>query len=272
MRILDLGFGGGNFLSYLLETFPILQPDLQFEVFGLDVTPWQLAERKGRKYLAERHPEIDWDGRLAIIGTEEIWPYSADFFDFIVSNQVMEHVDDHAFVLGEIRRCLRTDGLGINLFPVREVLWEGHALMPFVHRISDETARARVMWILAAMGFRGRYQSDRHERQWGSLRDFAREFSHVLEMQTNYITAKELKDLANLAGLEIDYSYTKDFYAAKLLSWAGKRAYKYKHHGMLEMATLPLAKRLASITVLLKKPPPQADSPGARLSEPCCRH
>jgi hypothetical protein len=53
---------------------------------------------------------------------------------------------------------LRPGGVSINQFPVREVLWEGHALMPLVHRIKHGQARARLILLFAKAGFRGEYR------------------------------------------------------------------------------------------------------------------
>jgi len=188
-----------------------------------------------------------------MITTQQKWPHPSEYFDFIVSNQVMEHVMDHDFVLSEIARCLKPGGISIHLFPVREVLWEGHALMPLVHRIRDIDRRARFMYFFARLGFKRHYYREKNRRGWKSLREFATVFAHILEVDTNYITTKQLRDASDRAGLTISFSYTKDLYSAKALSYLGQRSYTYHEMGFIEKLGFLILRRLSSITVLLRK-------------------
>ncbi len=55
------------------------------------------------------------------------------YFDFVFSNQVLEHVEDLDGALGEIRRVLKSDGHSVHLFPSRDVWREGHCGIPFLH-------------------------------------------------------------------------------------------------------------------------------------------
>lgn len=253
VRILDLGCGEGKFISYLVNLLPVLRPGIGFEVFGLDVNIWKLLENKGKPFLRAQHPNIDWESRLAIISPEEKWPYPDESFDFITSNQVMEHVKDYGFVFQEIHRCLRPDGLSINLFPVYEVLWEAHVHMPVVHRIKNLEKRARYIRFFAGIGFTRRYEIERRRRSWQSLDEFADDFAKILEKNTNYINMRELSAIAKQTRLRIAFTYTKDFFLAKMLSLVGKRYHKYRNRPLTNSFALFFAKRLSSITVLLNK-------------------
>jgi SAM-dependent methyltransferase len=246
VRILDVGCGDGRLLAHLLDALPKLRPDLSFEVFGLDI-----SDAGQQEFLTQKHPFVNWDERLRLISARDKWPYPDKSFDFITSNQVMEHVMDHSFVFREIARCLRSQAVSVNVFPVREVLWEGHALMPLVHRIKDEQARARLMLFFAMLGFRRHYHREMQLRGWKSLREFARIFAHVLQTDTNYISAKQLVSAAEHAGLRISFAYTKDYFLAKALSYLGRRPYRYRNTGTFESVAFLLGKSLASVTVML---------------------
>jgi SAM-dependent methyltransferase len=257
VRILDLGCGDGKLLSHLVSSLSRLQPDLNLDVFGLDVSDAGQQDQgfidQTALLLLKEHPQVSWKNRLTMITTEQTWPYDAESFDFIVSNQVMEHVMDHDFVFREINRCLRPGGLSIHLFPIRESLWEGHALMPLVHQIRDVDHRARLMYFFARLGFNRHYYREMNRRGWTSLREFAHIFARVLESNTNYITTRQLRDIADRAGLAVSFSYTKDLYSAKALSYLGKRYYSYREMGLAERLSFFLFRLLGGITVILRK-------------------
>ncbi len=52
-----------------------------------------------------------------VITASEPWPFEDSHFDNIVATQVMEHVADYEFVLGEVRRTLKPGGCAVFTFP-----------------------------------------------------------------------------------------------------------------------------------------------------------
>jgi SAM-dependent methyltransferase len=256
--ILDLGCGDGALMCHYLDSLPVLQPRYRFHVAGLDVADAGQQQAgfmaKTLDLLTAKHPRTDWKQRLSLVMTEDKWPYADATFDFITSNQVMEHVVDHAMVFREIHRCLRPGGVAIHLFPVREVLWEGHALMPLVHRSRSVTQRARLMYLFAQLGFTRHYYRERERRGWTSLREFSRVFAGVLEADTNYQTQRRLAEITVCAGLRCSFEYTKDFYIAKFRSLMGRRSYRYRHMGALENVALWVCRRISSVTLVQRKP------------------
>ncbi len=220
VRILDLGCGDGRLLSYLATNLPILQPDVRFELYGLDVDDCGVQDRGfldgARALLRERVPSEDWHGRLISLSTTDAWPFADDYFDAIVSNQVFEHIGDHAFVLGQIARTLRTGGFSVHLFPLRHYVYEGHLHLPFVHRIRDFDLLRAYIRTLSRLGL-GKFPA--HRRATGiSLEEFSERHADYMHYQTNYLTYTEALTLAKRADLRGSLRYTKEFYAAKVRS------------------------------------------------------
>jgi hypothetical protein len=76
-------------------------------------------------------------------------------------------------------------------------------------------------------------------------------FARVLQTDTNYLTAKQLIDAAEHAVLQASFTDTKDYIMANMLSYAGKRPYRYRP--LPEGAGFFIRKYLASVTGLLRK-------------------
>ena len=66
------------------------------------------------------------------------------------------------------------------------------------------------------------------------MREFSQVFARVLETDTNYLTTIQLRTIAEQAGLAASFSYTKDFFNAKALSYLGRRCYTYLELGLVE--------------------------------------
>ena len=125
--------------------------------------------------------------------------------------------------------------------------------MPLVHKIKDEQRRARLMLLFAKVGFRRHYYREMQRRGWKSLEEFASTFAHVLETDTNYLTVQQLREVAGHAGLEISFTYTKDYIVAKFLSYLGYRPYMYSTLRLGDSFAFLVIRYLTSVTVLLKK-------------------
>jgi SAM-dependent methyltransferase len=81
-------------------------------------------------------------------------PFPNDTFDLIVSNQVLEHVEDIDFTLKEIHRVLKCNGTFLTIFPHISVWREGHCGIPFSHWFSSRSnLRYPYMRILRLLRF-----------------------------------------------------------------------------------------------------------------------
>ncbi len=104
-RILDVGCGLGMYVAHLRE--------YSDEVYGVDIDPAKVAEA-GRTL-----PHIT-------VSPAETLPFDDEFFDVILLNEVIEHVDDDAATIREACRVLRVGGHIVIYAPNRLYPFETH--------------------------------------------------------------------------------------------------------------------------------------------------
>lgn len=137
-RVLDYGCGGGEIVRRLRDS--------GVEAFGCDVF------YEGGNYSVAVGSELFESGIVRRIDGGTI-PFDDESFDYVLNNQVMEHVEDLDAVLGEIRRVMKPGGILLSLFPDRGVWREGHCGIPFLHWFPKESG-ARV-WYATALRLLG---------------------------------------------------------------------------------------------------------------------
>ena len=117
-KVLDFGCGNGNVIISMREK--------GFEFYGVD------SYYDGDEETYNKHKSNLPFIRKYLPPQEKI-PFPDEYFDFIYSNQVFEHIKDINFILDELNRILKKDGVMVHNFPVKEYLVEGHFRLPFVH-------------------------------------------------------------------------------------------------------------------------------------------
>lgn len=111
-RVLDAGCGRGFYvkLASLLD-FPV-------EIVGIDLQ---------KKYLAVAYENCKRDKRVKLKNASiyEI-PYEKEYFDFIISSEVLEHLDDDIKAVTELRRVLKKNGTLVVTVPNKDFpfLWD----------------------------------------------------------------------------------------------------------------------------------------------------
>lgn len=139
MKVLDWGCGRGRFVLWLREH--------GFDAYGVDIDDepvnngLPLFEKKGHhnKPLSG----ISADGRTI---------YPDGFFDFVMTDNVLEHVSDLGKVMTEIDRLTAADGGGYHIFPAQRQFIEGHLFMPIVHWLPAGDLRKAVIRRCVKMG------------------------------------------------------------------------------------------------------------------------
>lgn len=106
-RLLEEGCGVGMYVAALLPYAD--------EVCGIDVEP---------EYLAQAAAFVP-DAHLQLAASEHL-PYADDYFDLILSHEVIEHVQDDRATAAEMARVLRPGGRMVIFAPNRLYPFETH--------------------------------------------------------------------------------------------------------------------------------------------------
>jgi SAM-dependent methyltransferase len=137
-RVLDYGCGAGEIVNLLRHN--------QIPANGCDMF------YDGGDHAVFMNKDVKDSGVIRKMDGDRI-PFDDASFDFVVNNQVMEHVENMDVVLAEIRRVLKPGGTVLSLFPDKGVWREGHVGVPFVHWFPKQT-QFRV-WYTAAFRLLG---------------------------------------------------------------------------------------------------------------------
>jgi SAM-dependent methyltransferase len=180
-RILDFGCGSGRYVYDYR--------DAGFDAYGFDIaSSVELRDasdeaffRFGLSGVPGNVPDYEVDEQSYRVAFDD------DSFDFVFSNSVFEHVQNHDLALREIARVLRPGGLAIHTFPARYCLIEPHMFVP-LGGIFTSVAWYR-LWAL--LGIRNAYQRGM------SARDVALANRGYAESGINYVPVPRLLQLAS---------------------------------------------------------------------------
>jgi cyclopropane fatty-acyl-phospholipid synthase-like methyltransferase len=105
-KVLDLGCGSGRHLIYFASE--------GFDIYGFDSSPNAL--KLARKWLDERNLNV----QIYLHRMEKKFPFKTDFFDAIISIQVIHHnkLEVIRKSVSEIERVLKNGGIIFISFPV----------------------------------------------------------------------------------------------------------------------------------------------------------
>jgi len=262
VRILDAGCGDGRLLAYLEACLTQLHPEWTIELYGFDVTDHGVQQSGfidgAAQYLSEHSPKVDWANRIRAVGARDPWPFSDESFDLVLSNQVLEHVQDHAHFFRELYRVLMRGGASVHLFPLKHYIYEGHLHLPWVHRIRSHDLRSGYISLLSRLGI-GKY---RHLDERGkpgrniSAQEYAERHADYMAFLTNYLSESQALDIATRAGLRASFRYTPDFYAQKLWSLAHhapRVIYQQTNRGLRDSIAVTFLRYVSSVTLTCQK-------------------
>ncbi|GAB2645027.1 hypothetical protein GCM10027270_35610 [Nocardioides ginkgobilobae] len=196
LKVLDLGCGRGGRVAWLLEQ--------GFDAYGLEVQPAYVA--RGQAYVGE--------GRLRLI-VEGRYPFEDGFFDVVISDQVLEHVEQLDPLCHEVRRVVRADGVGLHVFPAKRIVREPHLELPFVHWLPKGWTRWFAIAILLKAG-----RGAAHFPDLGT-RDRATIFSRYSKDQTYYRSLRKISREWRRAGFEVDVQRVTRARVSEQLGWSG---------------------------------------------------
>ena len=261
VSILDLGCGNGDLILLLTENLPQLNPDFNFKIYGYDINEHGGIKKDYLKNLilnlTNKFPQVNWSDHIKLISENDPIPFPSQFFDIIISNQVMEHVKDHPALFSELNRTLKHNGLSAHLFPFKDIIIDPHINLPFIHKIINLDRRKNIIRLFSKLGL-GKFHV--YRKKYGyNLEEFTQEFSDYFNRLVHYINHKEILEISRNHNFRLSYRYT-----ANLLSnffWGrGKKNLTYEYgfsdspvKGLLYMS---LFKYFFSITLLLDKEDP----------------
>lgn len=256
VRILDAGCGNGHLSSFLHVNLAALFPTVEFEIYGYDVADHGVQAKdyfSGTLAWCEQHcPDVRWEERLKLITHDQDWPFEAGFFDYVISNQVLEHVWDHRHFFAEHYRVLKTGGCGAHLFPLKHYIYEGHLLIPLVHRISDWYFLKAYIALMSKLGF-GKFR----EQKNASIDEFSEKHADYMTFFTNYLSHSELMTIVKRSQLRPSLRYTADFYMHKLRQLFGREVIidlgQHRRSGLAYWFGNHCLKYVSSITLFVEK-------------------
>ena len=127
LLVLDIGTGNGEIAHYLSYSFCVISVDIN------------------------DHRSIT-DNFSFLIANEAL-PFTANTFDIVISNHVIEHVKNPKWHVAEIHRVLKPQGWFYLATPNRLWPWEVHYRLPLAHYLPHKAFH----WLMQKTG---KYQED----------------------------------------------------------------------------------------------------------------
>jgi len=165
--LLDFGCGSGKWVQEMRNT--------GFQAFGC-----------GTRY--DNEPGVNTEEMIArgLIRILDLKNYALPFddntFDFIFSDNVFEHVQNYDQTNAEIARVIKENGLCLHIFPSRWRPVESHVYVPFASVF--QSYAWQYLWSVLGVHNEWENCSKPEER--------ARRFQHYLQLETNYLSKKDL--------------------------------------------------------------------------------
>jgi len=159
-RVLDFGCGKGGTVSALLAD--------GVDAYGVDNAPGEIA--LAQELVGDR-----------CVLAENSFPWPDGYFDYIVANQVLEHVTDLTGAMAEVARVLKPGGHFYSNSPARWMPVEPRIFIPFVHWMKPGPLRRAYIGLCIRLGI----------GQTNGATANAQE--HYLRTETFYRTRREMR-------------------------------------------------------------------------------
>lgn len=97
---------------------------------------------------------------------EEQIPFPEGSVDVVLSNQVVEHVEDKKRHFHEMWRVLKPGGFALLVIPVKETLMEGHVKLPLFHWVNLNSPIVRACYRFLVWIRLGAYPARAKRMEW----------------------------------------------------------------------------------------------------------
>lgn len=258
IRILDAGCGNGSMIKYLQIMLPQADPSRRWELYGYDVADHGVQTNpefisEAVRELNTSIPEIQWEQRIATISVKEAWPYKDGAFDVIISNQVVEHLNEPIQFFSELHRCLQPKGFSAHIFPLKTQLHETHIRVPFAHWIINHQLLHAWIKFWNRVGF-GRYKT--YNQPGDTFEQFCEKEADRITYYTRYMKYREFLQLGKDLSFRPSFRYSQDIYYAKLRAlfrMQPRLAYKAERNNFVDWWFAQLLKFGPVMTFFLDK-------------------
>jgi SAM-dependent methyltransferase len=147
LRVLDYGCGRGEKTAYLRR--------LGYDGYGVEIEPSYLE--KARHYFGTPQSGLPI---VSLLDERGRTVFPDGYFDVILTDQVLEHVEDLDAVLAELNRVTQPDGVMLHVFPSAFSVIEPHMFLPAVHWLPKNGLRRACIGLMLRLGMGARYFTD----------------------------------------------------------------------------------------------------------------
>lgn len=263
IRILDAGCGNGRLIRYLQVSLPMLHPDKVFAIHGFDVVDHGVQKlgfiQQTVKMLSSSHidTDIDWQKRIHAFSQDENWNFGSEKFNFIVSNQVLEHVANKDKFFHNVHENLENGGYSIHLAPLSHIIWEGHIFLPWAHKFRSFSALYGYIRLMSRLGF-GKFRQQRNrDIPIDTDRDvYSQRHADYIFFLTSYSSEAESLDVCRRNNLRADFRFSLEFFTSKARQLIGLHpnfVYAFREAGFFDSISIKFLRYLSSVTLVCKK-------------------
>lgn len=200
-KILDVGCGRGLTIANLLQ--------LGFDVYGAEATKKKVdLAKRGLAAVGENSDRV-----IQLNLKDGSYPLPSESFDFIYSDNVIEHVTDLTVFVEEISRMTKPDGAGFHIFPSKWKPVEVHLRIPFVHFLPKNRFRYYAIRLAMSVGFDPEWVRNSGKR----ANEAAEDYYWFLNDDTYYRSLSTIKKQFKTAGLEVNTHATGERVLDKFL-------------------------------------------------------
>ena len=242
LKLLDAGCGTLELIKYFIKNLRGVNVQIEYfgyEVFGFTHSVSRWAEIINEDADLKKSCVIENFSIVHLDSYDLLYP--DNFFDIVLSNQVLEHVADFDSFYNVLDRVLKPSGIQIHCFPTKEILIEPHLRIPIVQKLLKKK-------------YLPHYLKFMYFLKGETREEYVRERINYMKIDTNYRNRTyHLKKFVK-SGYSILPSYNLFF----LICWGQKKIhskhrFKYFDLGVLEKIFSAVACRFYSITVIVKK-------------------
>lgn len=256
--ILDAGCGNGHLIRYLHRCLHLLHPGKRFVIHGFDVSDHGVQSDgflgEALRNLMSFESAIDWADRIFSLNQDQRWDFNEQKYDFVVSNQVLEHVRDKDTFFQNVSRKLVDGGYSVHLAPLLSVVPEDHVHIPFAHRFKNFGAMHAYIRLMSALGI-GKFSKAR-KSSGVDLETYAERHADYLYHWTAYSSESETLRLARKHLMRADFRFSIEFYTAKFAQIFGlppRTLYAFRSYGFADAVLVKILRYLSSVTLVTEK-------------------